>query len=228
MRLKLLILLLFVALSFGLFFAYRQRQATVTISNENPLNIPANSSNEASSDTNINTNAHDSCDNGEPLFTTTPSSGDPELCKLTLPLKGYAVTGYSIDYPKSWKVRIAGAEGIFNEGVNSGPNQELFIQLTATGLQLSDAGKAVYGFEQMGPEPLVEMKEMEVSNKVEQYGSNRVLNLVTKLDGNTIQRFFILKSEGDYSTLYMFKFDPDNGEFTSTVKALVSSFKPLK
>ena len=167
----------------------------------------------------------------EYLFYMSKQSSVSELCTFHLFLDGYTVTGYSIDYPKNWKYRVVGAEAsnvIFNEGINTGSNQELFIQVTATNLPLGQVDTATYGFEGRDTETLVNKNEKILSKKIEKIGENEVLNLLTEFEGKTIQRFFILKSEKNYSSLYMFAFISNNDEFVNLVRALVGSFDPNK
>ncbi|HLC04338.1 MAG TPA: hypothetical protein VJK02_14985 [Anaerolineales bacterium] len=133
-------------------------------------------------------------------------------CELSLPLKDYVSVGYSLVYPANWTVRVAGAEAmnlLFNEGVEAGTSQEVFLQLAVTYLTLEQADQATYGFESSGPEPLLGPSETVTRRTIGTIGDKQVLVVRSSVEGFSLRRWFLLyrpqDAEEDYSTLYMFQ-----------------------
>ena len=125
-------------------------------------------------------------------------------CELEVPLRNYRTFGYRLMYPEEWSVRLAGAEGmnlLFNEGIRSGKNQQVFLQLTLTNLPLENADQATYSFEGYGPEPLVDSDELVQEKSIETIGDKQVLKLITSKEDEGLVRYFLRYK----STLYMFE-----------------------
>jgi SanA protein len=136
-------------------------------------------------------------------------SGREGWCQIWLPQPGYG-----LNYPQGWTVRVAGAEGmnlLFNEGMNSGAQRELFIQVTTGDLPLERADEATYGYELYEPEPLVDPDETIVSKSVETIGEHQALVLLSTRDGVSIKRYFLVHA-GRFSR-------PENGIYVFVVKA---------
>ena len=212
-----LILGLIVALVAGLAYYLSEQNHNTQTSQLN--NIP------------LNTQQSSKCEEqGGNLFSTKQSQEDG-WCELSLPLIGYSYTGYTMRYPDSWNVRIAGAEGMnlyFNKGVYTGNAQELFIGITRTKLPLEQADKSTYSFEQSAASLLVDPTEQVVSKTIENVGDKQVLHLVTEQDSHPIHRYFLLHQESEDATVYMFKTSSDNEVFLSDIKQMISSMKFAK
>ncbi len=126
---------------------------------------------------------------------------------------------------------------IFNEGMRSGKNQEVFIQLTTTKLPLEQVDQATYGYEMSGPSPLVNPTEVVTSKTVEAIGDKQVLILVSANDDQSYTRYFLIhrdeKQKGDESTLYMFRiFTPksevntaEHGELLGAIREMITSMQ---
>ena len=146
-------------------------------------------------------------------------------CRAVFPLPGYSVSSYEFNYPDDWSVRVAGAQAMnlgFNESID---NKKWFLFLAKTQLPLEEAYRATSEYEGASSK-YFEESETIASKKVETYGDNKVLNLVTTDEkGTTMQKYFILEDEGEYSTVYIFDLEDNNDpEFISEFQEVLSTF----
>lgn len=214
------------AISFGFY----QQKVLVKPANDmykngySPSTIPASSEKAVITSTTEPTENETVCvTNTKGFFTLIPLHN--KECRLVFPLLGYNVSSYEFNYPENWSVRVAGAEGmnlVFNE---KGKDKVWAIYLTTTKLPLSESYKATYGFE-LGPTTAyIQENEVIQSKKIENYGENQVLSLLTDENGIKRQKYFILKNNGDYSSVYVFDLKENSDpEFISAIQNVLTSF----
>ncbi len=139
--------------------------------------------------------------------------------KVTVPLDGYKVSGYSLIYPSDWTARIAGAEGM-NFLFNESKQNEIFLQLTTTEYSLLDSYKADYGFEFSTPEPLVDMENGEVTQKrVFKIQGKDVMVMDIKYADNIKRYYLLIHEEKLFNTLYVFSIE-NNTENKNSIDEL--------
>lgn len=168
-------------------------------------------------------------------------------CMLVLPLEGYRIVGYSLIYPDTWSVRLAGVEAmnlLFNEGESDATKPLLLVQLTTSDLPLEQADAAVYGYEMSGPEPLVKATEVVISKTVVQLGGVHPTLILDTQEGSTyIRRYFLTSPAANpkeaisgTNGVYVFRMStsqaniatPSWQSFVHTVEAMILSFKLLQ
>lgn len=144
---------------------------------------------------------------------------DESAIKVTVPLEGYKVSGYSLLYPNNWTARIAGAEGM-NFLFNESKPDEIFLQLTTSEYALSDSYKAEYGFEGTATEPLIDTVNGKVIQKrIIKIQGKDVMIMDVKYTDN-IKRYYLLIHQGEiFNTLYVFSVE-NNKENKDTIDAL--------
>ena len=145
-------------------------------------------------------------------------------CELEVPLRGYRTFGYRLIYPQEWSVRLAGAEAmnlLFNEGVLSGKNQQVFLQLTLTDLPLEKADQATYSFERLDPDPLVDPDELVKEKSIDTIGHKQALKLISIKENQALVRYFLRYK----TTLYMFEIvtplsDVNNDDYNKLLQSV--------
>lgn len=162
------------------------------------------------------------CNEEDVTFKVKPST-EHGLCELSMMLKGYKVSGYTVQYPELWNVSAAGAEAM-NIYFNKGSDTEVFIQLTSSNLALEQADKATYSFESSGAIPLVDPDEVEISRKIEDIGGIKALRLLTSLDDQTVVHYFLTHAEGDKTSVYMFRTTGESDTMEEVVRKMIASF----
>lgn len=134
----------------------------------------------------------------EDLLILTPAE-DGGYCRLELPLQGYSAVGFSLEYPDSWKVILAGPEGL-TLLFDTRQQRRLKLQLTTTDLPLERADEATYTYEFLAPEPLVPPGEETVLREMRTVGGKRLLFLKTRSGTDVAMRWFLMRD----ATVYMF------------------------
>jgi len=116
-------------------------------------------------------------------------------------------TDFSIIYPPKWKASIVGASAS-NLRFEKNTDEIVYVLQSLTDLPLESVDKAQTCYE--GCLPIIGSEEKEISKTVKTYGSKRVLEVVTSLNNEQVQRYFYLSNQktNNESRLFVFQFSP--------------------
>ncbi len=138
------------------------------------------------------------------------------LCSLDIPYT--QTTGYTLEYPESWNVRVIGVAGenlVFNEKTLFQADGDLLVYQLPSKLGLKDADKEVVVWE-MVEDPVVASEEVLDNKEIIYIGDKECLILTTSLNNKIIKRYFtILKlTEGKGNVLFIFRIEKEKSEFS--------------
>lgn len=150
-----------------------------------------------------------------PELMTIETSEHTGFCKLSV--SGSNLNGYSIIYPETWLVRLAGAEAV-NLIFNEGTDREIFLGLISNEnalFDLENVDKVSYGFEMQEAKSLVDPNEVVISKEIKIVADKQILRLKTSLNYTTIQRYFLLRQNSKSQVIYVFELKMLNATHSS-------------